>query len=138
MMDLFGHSNTSPSCSGLSRRMLNAAQGFPEFWAAWPSGPRKVAKQHCLNKWAKLECCERAEHILAHIEWMKNQPDWLKDAGAFIPQPMTYLNQQRWADWVPEPKREKKPDALAVIKAHQGAPMPHSVREKINQLRGRA
>lgn len=136
-MDLFGDTITQPKCAGLQKRILNAAHGFVEFWKVWPSGPRKVAKQQCLNKWAKLECADHASHILAHVEWMKSQPDWQKDGGSFVPQPMTYLNQQRWLDWTPEPERPKKPDALSVIKAHQGAPIPSDIREKINQLRGK-
>ena len=27
---------------------------------------------------------------------MAKTADWLKDRGAFIPMPITYLNQQRW------------------------------------------
>lgn len=139
MMDLFGDQNTQPHCAGLSRRTLNAAHGFPEFWKVYPAGPRKVAKQQCLDKWAKLECADQASHIVAHVEWMKAQPDWLKDAGNFICAPLVYLNQRRWDDWTPPPVGvQKKPTALDEIKAHKGAPIPSSVREKMNQLRGKA
>jgi hypothetical protein len=55
-----------------------------------------VAKQQCLNKWAKYGCAENATHIIAHVEQMKRSPDWTKDSGAFIPMPLTYLNQARW------------------------------------------
>lgn len=134
-MDLFGDSITQPQCAGLQKRILNAAHGFVEFWKSWPAGPRKVARQQCLNKWAKLECADHASHILAHVEWMKTQVDWQKDGGAFVCAPMVYLNQQRWLDWEPEPERPKKPDALATIKAHKGAPMPENIRAKIQQLK---
>jgi hypothetical protein len=135
MVDLFGDTNTQPQCAGLNKRLLNAAHGFNEFWQAYPSGPRKVAKKQCLDRWARLECAESASHILAHVEWMKTQPDWVKDGGAFVCAPMVYLNQQRWLDWTPEPERPKKPDALAEIKAHKGAPMPENIRARIQQIK---
>lgn len=137
MSDLFGDTITQPKAAGLKSRLLNAAHGFPEFWAAWPAGPRKVAKQQCLDRWARLECSESASHIRAHVEWMKSQPDWLKDAGNFICAPLVYLNQQRWVDWVPPPVNTK-PSTLQVIKEHKGAPIPAGIREKINKLRGKA
>jgi hypothetical protein len=114
-----------------------AAAGFAEFWKAWPSGSRKVAKPQCLKKWEKYACSGQRAHILAHVEHMKSNADWLKDQGAYIPQPLTYLNQQRWIDWAPEPVREKKPDALQVIKEHKGAPIPQSVRDQLASLRRR-
>lgn len=120
MLDLFGETNTRPECAGLSKRLLNAAHGFAEFWAAWPAGIRKVAKKQCLDKWARFECCTEASHIVQHVEWMKGQEAWLKDAGRFIPAPLVYLNQRRWEGWEPEPERPKRPTALDEIKSHQG------------------
>ena len=96
MPDRFGDEITAPRCAGLHRRQENAAFGFAEFWHAWPRGPRKVAKQQCLNKWAKYECADNAAHIIAHVEQMKRSPDWTKEGGAFIPAPLVYLNQRRW------------------------------------------
>lgn len=135
-MDLFGDTNTQPKCAGLGRRLINAAHGFLDFWQAYPAGPRKVAKKQCLDKWARYECADHAAHILAHVQWMKTQPDWLKDNGAFVCAPMVYLNQRRWEDWTPEPERPKKPDALEIIKAHQGAAPSDETRRKIRELLG--
>jgi hypothetical protein len=94
MRDLFGDEITSPT--GRCAPLLNAAHGFAEFWASWPRGTRKVAKQQCLNKWAKYGCAENATLIIQHVEAMKRSQDWLKDNGAFIPAPLVYLNQRRW------------------------------------------
>lgn len=96
MIDLFGDDVTAPQCAVPRRRQDNAAEGFQEFWAAWPRGPRKVAKQQCLNKWARLGCSEISARIIAHVEQMKRSNDWTKEGGAFIPAPMVYLNQSRW------------------------------------------
>lgn len=96
MLDMFGDEITAPRCAGLHRRQDNAAAGFAEFWEAWPRGPRKVAKQQCLNKWAKYGCSLIAARIVAHVEQMKRSPDWTKENGAFVPAPLVYLNQRRW------------------------------------------
>jgi hypothetical protein len=133
-MDLFGDSITSPICasSSISKSLLNAAYGFPEFWKAWPSGPRKVGKQQCIDKWARLACAESASLIWAHVEWMKAQDDWLR---GFSPMPMTYLNRQSWIDWEP-PVIRKKHDVLAELKAHKGAAMPDHIRAQIKRIKG--
>ena len=37
-----------------------------------------------------------ADHIVAHVRWLKTTEDWQKNGGAFIPAPLVYLNQSRW------------------------------------------
>jgi hypothetical protein len=121
MFDLFGESITRPSESTTRMTsLLNASHGFIDWWLAYPKTSRKVAKQQCLDKWARLECAAVATHIKMHTEWLKTQPDWTKENGAFICAPLVYLNQQRWVDWQPEPERKKAPDVLAELKAHKG------------------
>jgi hypothetical protein len=134
MQDLFGDEVTAPQTI-TAKGIENAAKGFPEFWAAWPSGPRKVAKQQCLNKWASFGCANNAEHIVMHVEWMKTQDDWKKDGGSFVPMPATYLNQQRWLDWVAPAPVKAQPDALQAILSHKGAPMPNNVKQRLAELR---
>lgn len=132
-LDLFGFDDTATKPQTIvPRGLMNASLGFVEFWAAWPAGPRKVAKQQAINKWATLGCANNHEHIRAHVEWLKTQDDWQR---GFVPQPLTYLNQQRWLDWEAPKAVQKAPDALAVIKAHVGAPMPAHVKQRIEQLR---
>ena len=132
MLDLLGDQVTAPTGS-IARGILNAMHGFDGWWKAWPAGPRKVAKQQCINKWAKYGCANNASHIIAHTEWLKTQDDWLR---GFVPMPVTYLNQQRWLDWEPVEIRHVV-DVVAVIRAHKGAPMPENVRAKLAELRGR-
>jgi hypothetical protein len=134
MLDLFGDTITAPT-SVPAKGVLNAAAGFAEFWAAWPSTSRKVAKQQCLNKWASYGCADNMAHILAHVEWMKTQPDWQKDGGSFICAPMVYLNQQRWVDWVAPKPVPRQPDALQKILSHKGAPMPRDIKARLDAQR---
>jgi hypothetical protein len=131
MTDLFGQEVTSPKCQ--VKRASNAMEGFDAFWTAWPKGPRKVAKQQCVDKWARYECADTWSHIVAHVEWMKTQADWVKDRGSFIPQPLTYLNQQRWIDW--EPPIARPAPKIVKQAADNPAPMPESVRAMLQRLR---
>ena len=134
MLDLFGETVTVPQCSEKHmKNILNASHGFAEFWQAWPRSNRKVAKQQCLDKWARYECAREATLICQHVEWMKSQHDWTKDGGAFIPAPLTYLNQRRWDGWEPPVVRHQE-SVLEAIKAHKGAPIPQEVRDKIAAL----
>lgn len=41
-------------------------------------------------------CWTQSETIIAHVKYMSTTIDWKKDSGAFIPMPLTYLNQMRW------------------------------------------
>jgi len=36
--------------------------------------------------------------IVAAVESKAKSPQWMKDNGAFIPHPATWLNQERWTD----------------------------------------
>ena len=136
MTDLFGDTITSPTvaCHGL----LNKSHGFVEFWQTWPTGPRKVAKQQVLNKWATLDCASDATLIRLHVEWLKTQDDWLRDSGRFICAPLVYLNQQRWVDWTPPPPPKPKHDELAYMTANAGHKPSAETLAKIAQLRKKA
>jgi hypothetical protein len=67
--------------------------GFEEFWKAYP---RKVGKGAALASWRKAKPPINA--VLSAIQKARQSPDWLKDRGAFIPHPSTWLNQSRWED----------------------------------------
>jgi len=136
MMDLFGDTITTPAASTTRMpSLINAAYGFPEWWKAWPTNSRKVAKQQCLDKWARLECASSYSLILAHTEWMKTQDDWLRDNGRFVCAPLVYLNQQRWADWEPPAPTRPKHDVLAELKAHVGAKPSAETLERIARIK---
>lgn len=79
--------------------------GFAEFWKTWPSNDRKASKGKCLEAWKKAGAEKDAAAVLAHVERMKLSQSWRKDGGAFIPAPLSYLNQKRWdgaSDETPE------------------------------------
>jgi hypothetical protein len=69
---------------------------FAIFYNAYPKHKGKVA---ALKAFKKLKP-DRAllDEILKALEWQKQQEEWKKDRGQFIPNPATYLNGRRWED----------------------------------------
>ncbi len=138
MTDLLGDDITQPHCAAsiLKRSAENLAAGFVEFWQSWPKGPRKVAKQKCLDRWARLECCQCSALIVAHVEWMKKQDDWLRDNGRYTPMPHTYLGRMPWAEWEQPAIRPRAPTALEKIKADEllAVPAPAHIREQMKAI----
>ena len=114
---------------------------FDTFWSAWPRSPRKSGKAMCLAKWNKLKLDMQAEQIVAHVNWMATTNDWKKDNGAFIPMPITYLNQMRW-DGAEIPEQTINVNVYvdpALQKIHEDAkkavPVPKNVREMLEKLK---
>lgn len=136
MDDLFDDTNTQPASSQrtLGRSERNA-DGFAEFWAAYPSASnRRVGKRQALKKWIANGWAAQAKHIIAHIHHMKTEDCWLR---GFHPLVLTYLNQERWLDWELPEQKPQAPDALATIKAHKGAAPSPETRQKIAALLGK-
>ena len=78
--------------------------GFDAFWAAYP---RKTAKGDARKAWQKLNPSDAlVAAILSALDWQKNQPQWLKDDGQFIPYPATWLRGERWEDEPFNPPQE--------------------------------
>lgn len=72
------------------------AQSFDRFYQAYP---RKQGKQAAQKAWLKLKPDDTlVETIMDALADHKQQPDWLKDGGQFIPYPATWLNGRRWED----------------------------------------
>lgn len=74
---------------------------FDEFWKEYP-GPRKVNKPKCMQAWLAGGFTAVADQILLHVAAMKLTAQWQEANGKFIPAPLTYLNQRRFEDGMPE------------------------------------
>ena len=72
--------------------------GFAEFWASWPSTPRKVDRKKCAEKWRRGGFGEQLPGILAHVSALKQSRQW---RDGYEPAPLTYLNGERWRDGTP-------------------------------------
>lgn len=79
---------------------------FDEFWKLYP-GPRKIQKARCLELWHRQGFEAVGDQILLHVGAMANSPQWLEAAGKYVPAPLTYLNQRRFEDGVPEQPRPR-------------------------------
>jgi hypothetical protein len=78
-------------------RAFNAAR-FEEFWRAYPN---KTGRKPCQQKWALRQLDRIADVILADVEARKTRDDrWRR---GYIPNPLTYLNQDRWTDNITAP-----------------------------------
>lgn len=72
---------------------------FEQFWAAYP---RKTGKGVARKAFVKALRLTTLDTMLTAIQWQRQQEQWVKAGGQFIPHPSTWLNQERWAD---EPTR---------------------------------
>ena len=73
---------------------------FGVFWKAYP---KKVGKGDARKAWAKKK--PPLDEVLLTLEWQKASDQRTKDDGQYIPNPSTYINQDRWED-EPPPRRE--------------------------------
>lgn len=116
--------------------------GFDDFWKTWPRSPRKSGRAICLSKWVKMLCWTQSDTIIAHVKYMATTIDWKKDSGAFIPMPITYLNQMRWdgAEFEPvkdKPVNDRDPVLLKIERDAARAAKPSAeIQAKMAQLRG--
>lgn len=84
-----------------TREELDNIYSFDQFWNKYP---KKVAKGKCKEKFNKLEHKDREAIRTTLDSFIKYKPF----ADYTHPNPMTYLNQNRWEDEVPVPTVQKK------------------------------
>jgi len=82
----------------------------PAFLTFWGSYPKKVGKGAAFRAWKRIKPGEKkAQQIIDSVSKHKNTPAWKKEEGRFIPNPATFLNQQRYDDEIEE-KNERVRD----------------------------
>jgi len=89
----------NPKKIQIQNKNIHISSKFDEFWQLWPSSKRKVAKSTCETKWAKLKLDDVAEQIFSHVTTLKSSEQW---TTGYEPAPLTYINQRRWEDDVPQ------------------------------------
>lgn len=83
----------TPPVSGIRKDSLSGALRFADFWSAYP---KKRAKKPCLAKWKAKRLDDQADRIIADVQArLQRDRRWL---DGFAPDPLTYLNQERWDD----------------------------------------
>jgi DNA-binding transcriptional ArsR family regulator len=71
---------------------------FPQFWSAYPDR-KKVGQDAARTAWNKRK--PPIDQVLTALAWQIKTPEWRKDGGQFIPNPVTYINDGRWKDQPP-------------------------------------
>ena len=86
--------NQEPRTRTNKKKKVEVSQEFLAFWASYP---KKVGKGTAEAAWANADLPD-IDIILKALHKAKQSNDWIKDRGAFIPHPSTWLNQRRWED----------------------------------------
>lgn len=85
-----------------------ASARFEEFWEAYP---QKTGKKPCHERWVKSKFDQFADLIIADVCRRKSSDQRWRDG--YVPNPLTYLNQERWADGDSQTKKTPLNDILA-------------------------
>jgi len=76
-----------------------------EFARWWKTYPKKVGKKPALAIWKRIK--PKTDLLIADVEnRIKNDRQWME---GFIPNPTTYLNQERWNDELQQSTRTLSP-----------------------------
>jgi hypothetical protein len=80
----------------------NKAQHVALFDIFWEKYPKKVGKGYAKKCFLKLKPTKkRLDEIIKAIDEQKASDQWKKDNGRYIPNPSTWINQERWGDELP-------------------------------------
>ena len=72
---------------------------FDQFWSAYP---KKVAKEPAKKAFLKHKPDQALlDKMLDALQRYKRSDQWIRDGGQYIPNPATWLNQERWEDEIP-------------------------------------
>lgn len=98
--------SSTASASAKKKTIQKESSRFSDFWEAYPN---KTGKKPCEIKWKSRKLDRLADTIIADIRnRIENDRKWVE---GFIPNPLTYINQDRWNDQI-EPLREKGQPAV--------------------------
>lgn len=94
------YTNTTEKINTTPTKCVGA---FESFWDAYPT---KVGKKPCQEKWKQKRLDNHIEEILEKVNQQIQFDD--KWQRGYIPNPITYLNQERWKDEVLVSKEEQE------------------------------
>lgn len=99
------HNNTS-----INNKKEQDQSLFHAFWSAYP---KKVGKAYAEKVFGKINPdTGLLETMLKAIDKAKQCTQWQEDGGKYIPNPSTWLNQERWEDELSPTKATKPEEAL--------------------------
>ena len=108
-VNVYGNKGTpSPPSQG------EEAKSDDRFDAFWTVYPKKVGKGDARKAFEKIRPSkDLTGRMVAAVMKQSQSEQWKRDHGRYIPNPSTWLNQQRWEDEVPPDMgaSDKKPSA---------------------------
>lgn len=81
--------------------LKNIISDFEDFWKIYPV---KISKGKCQTKWNYLSKDSKKKIFETLPEFIKNKPF----ASYRLPNPLTYLNSERWLDEISEEQKEQE------------------------------
>ncbi|MBC7074617.1 MAG: YdaU family protein [Syntrophomonadaceae bacterium] len=110
-----GSSHTVETANSSS---MKTTSRFEEFWQAYPA---KAGKKPSLAIWKSKRLDDKADELIADIQLRAGSDrKWL---GGFIPNPATYLRQERWTDAIDRAQTNGSPrtarNAAAIAEARR-------------------
>ncbi|MGA9851865.1 MAG: hypothetical protein WBR15_02920 [Gammaproteobacteria bacterium] len=92
------HTPTPTPTPEKNKNTVRRAGRFVDFWMAYP---KKVKRRPTEALWAKKKLDPLADELIADIRTRLKEDDrWIR---GFIPDPNTYLSQERWRDEISQP-----------------------------------
>jgi len=93
-------------------RRVRAWEGGVKFQQFWDAYPKKRSKAAAEKAWAKMDCGELLDDILAALRLAIESDQWTKEGGRYIPHPANWLSAKGWEDDYspsegPAPAKEK-------------------------------
>ena len=122
--------DTEPSTTKRNRQPSSprAALRFDEWWAVYP---KKVARKPALEKWKAKHLDAKADELIADVQKRaKSDGRWL---DGYVPNPATYLGQERWNDEL-QPARAAPGAAPAHVSPAAPAATPSPARDNETRL----
>jgi hypothetical protein len=85
--------STAPGEVALALKAIAAKTSFSDWWAVYP---HKTGRKPCEAKWKASGLDAIADTLIADtVKRAAQDSGWL---GGYVPNPLTYLNQERWND----------------------------------------
>lgn len=96
--------DTSSAPAGAPAKQSSNSEAFERWWKTLPS-EKKVKKRNAYQIWRRKHLDGRADELIADVQnRLANDRRWIE---GYIPDPTTYLNQERWNDAVQQPRYER-------------------------------
>ena len=109
--DMYPSSTDDGGASAVAEKASVYEQRFDEFWKYYP---KKIGKGAARKAFVKRKPSQSlTKKMIDAVEKQKKSAQWQKEKGQFIPNPSTWINQERWEDEVEIKTTSQKPSRPA-------------------------